>query len=234
MNGQGPVQKGEARPWPLYSDSALGARLPRLQDAQRPRSKAAVGHRSAVCRDEQRAAVGRLEVHARVQGLAISGHTGPGTSSTHRKEPDFPYSDWKNAKCRELVCLLLVATGSRPRHGRRAAVITARRLLPLGARLTKQFDVHGSRVNNTPYKHGYRANSTTISTAAVSMRGVSAPSIGTVAVHYLDKPSLWPRSRWIYRGKNARGPPANHRDCTAFPNPQSRQIHLLGRAQRTP
>ncbi len=207
MSVQVIVQERPARPWPVYPSAAIRTRLHGLQDAQCTRGQVALGYSCPVRRDEQRAAIGGLEVYARGQGLAISGYVGSGASCTHRKEPDFPYSDWKNAKCRELVCLLLVATGSRPRHGRRAAIIAARRLLPLGARLTKQFDVHGSRVNSTTYKHGRRVNGMAISTAAVSMRGISAPSINTVAVHYLDKPSVWPKSKCIYREESARGPP---------------------------
>lgn len=207
MSVQVTVQERPARPWPVYPSATVRTRLHGLQDAQCTRGQVAVGYSCSVRRDEQRTVIGGLEVYARGQGLAISGHTGSGTRCTHRKEPDFSYSDWKNAKCRELVRLLLVASGSRPRYGRRAAVFTARRLFPLGARLTKQFDVHGSRVNNIPYKHGRRVNGMAISTAAVSMRGISAPSINTVAVHYLDKPSLWPKSKCIYREESARGPP---------------------------
>lgn len=209
MDEQGAIQKGQARPWPLHPGSAIGARFCGIQNPQCARSQAAMGHSRAVRWHEQWSAAGRVEVHARGQGVEVTRYLGSCSSGTHRAQSYFSYSDRKNAKCRELVRLLLVAVGSRCRYGCWTADVTERRLFPVVARLKKQFDVHGSRVNSPLYRHGGRVNNPAISTVAVSMRGVSVPSIDTATVHYLDKPSIWPRIKMICRHWGARGPPAH-------------------------
>lgn len=189
MNGAHILQERPPRPWTLHPGAAVRSRITRIQNPQRPRRETVVGHCRAVRWHEQRAAAGWLEVHERGQGLAVPGHAGQSPGCPSRAQPDIPHQARKNAKPFELVCLHLVASGSRSRYGCRPAVPSARGVQPLESRVAKHFDVHGSRVNSTHYKHGRRVWEVPISTVAVSIWGHHHHSLDTVAVHYLDKPS---------------------------------------------
>lgn len=189
------VQNKSARPWSVYSNPHFGVGVTSVQNPGRSRRQAALGYCRPVCREQQRQDACRLEVHERVKGLEVTRHIGQVTCRANRQGFDLSHATRPHAEPVELVCVHLVAVRSLLRHGRRPASFAARRVQPLATRLEKQFDVHGYRVNSTPYKHGYRVWGVPISTATVSIWPLFTPALYTATVHYIYKPSIGAESK---------------------------------------
>lgn len=207
MNGQSTERQAQPRRGAVPCVASCRNGVGRVQVVNRASDQTVDRHSHAIKRwqCQQRALTGILAVSISGSGMDFQGHCKTRPGRTARARADLLHQTRQLSQNYKLVCRDLGTTTALSRNGLWCSGIAARRVLTVARR--NYTLLYGNRAYEATHRPENRTRERNHRPENRTYGGRNHHSLGPISVHLLDKPSVWPKSKCIYREESARGPP---------------------------